>query len=139
MPGAANSRDEWIGEVWQAIMRAKNAELLVLEFVAHLSVVCSKLPGIFAGIVVSAILHVPVLHRHRLGLFLIMEQAIKTMSGLTVEMNQFSPELSRDWKSEGKLNQILVRQGFLKLHISGADSVMRTRGKSASRRRKGKR
>jgi tetratricopeptide (TPR) repeat protein len=124
-PDGANPREQWVGEVWLAISKANNAKLLALEFVAHMAVTCSMQPAIFSGIMIFTILHVGCVNRHRLALFLMMQEAIKTMSSLTREMNPLMPDLSKDWKSHGRLNQILERQGFLRLYDQVAENVTR--------------
>lgn len=112
-PDGAESREDWIAEVWRAISKARNAEALLYEFIGKLAVVCSAQPGGFAGIVNFGIVHVTELKRYREGLFAIMQEAIQTMARLASGGLPPWASPSPDWRRHGRVNLILKRQGFL--------------------------
>lgn len=111
----AQPREEWIAEVWRAIIKAKESESLLFEFIGKLAVACSTHPATFAGIINFGLMHVVGLRHKRAEIYVMAQQAIKTMSGLSLQFFPFWPELSRRWVAQGRVNRILDQQGFLKL------------------------
>jgi len=117
-PESANPGEDWVMEVWQAISKARDSEPLLLEFVARIAVASFMRPAIFVGVVLYAILHVPSVQRHRFELFVMMQQAIDSVARVTAQIYPFWPGLSQGWIQHGRLNKILMRQGFLNISMT---------------------
>ena len=112
-PQGANSREEWIAKIWEAIAKTKNVEFLI-EFVGNLSSFCSTKPAVFSGLMLYSISSVPALRGYRKLLFDAMQQAILTVSRLAPEICSLWTSLSADWRWQGRVNRLLERQLFLK-------------------------
>jgi tetratricopeptide (TPR) repeat protein len=111
-PEGANTREEWLGEIWLALSKAKDSESLILEYIAHLVVACPTQPAVFFGIINNALFQASFVHRQRVAVFTIVKGAVATMHRMIKELYPYWPGLSAEWLQHQKVNDILARQGF---------------------------
>jgi tetratricopeptide (TPR) repeat protein len=114
-PATAEPRESWIAEIWRAIVKTKDPEETLSEFVACLAVNCFTQPEIFVALVTFAIKRVTELRDHHALLYHCMQEAIRNLTVVVEEVYPFWPQLARNWRLHGRLNQVLRHQGWLPL------------------------
>jgi len=115
-PAGANTREEWLKEIWLAFSKSAHADALLFEFVAFLGVYCSTQPAVFFGILNNSMLEIPFINRLRRDLFQDMTVTANTMCRLSLESYPFWPKLAQEWLEHQKLNSRLANLGFFDNH-----------------------
>jgi len=112
-PDGANTREKWLREIWSAFSKSKDADFLILKFVANLAVACPAHPAVFFGIINHALIQGPFDQVQRIALFNVVRETIPTMVRISQEMHPFWVGLPKEWQMHQRINDILDRQGFL--------------------------
>jgi len=112
-PIGANTREEWLREMWLSFLKSKDADAIILEFVAYLAVACPAHPAVFFGIINHALFQVPFDQVQRIAFFNIVRGTIPTMVRISRELYPFWVGLPKEWLMHQRINDILDRQGFL--------------------------
>jgi hypothetical protein len=133
-PGGANTREEWLKEIWLAFSKSPNAEALIYEFEAYLAINCAMQPAVFFGILNHAILEIPFVNRRRRVFFQDMAIAANTMVRLSLEGFPFWPRLAKEWLEHKKLNDRLAKLGVFDSHNFDLPRLTKNPGKHTQKK-----
>jgi hypothetical protein len=108
----ADAREKWMGVIWEAVAKSKNADDLLMGLSTHLAVSLVTQPATYFGIVGWAARHGLALRTHSDVLHLTMEESVTPAIALAESMYPGWPTLVQEWRLHARLFQLLRRQTY---------------------------